>query len=138
MNLMYPKGGEAFLSGLVDWLNDNIKAVLVDTADYVPNFATDEFLADIPAAARVATSANLATKAVTLGVLSCADFSFPTVSGDPSEAVVFYQDTGVEGTSHLLLYYDTGVGLPQTPNGSTINVTVPTGADKLFRICAAP
>jgi hypothetical protein len=135
---MYPKAAEAFLSGLIDWIGDDIKCVLVDTDDYAANFATDEFLEDIAAGARVATSANLGSKTATLGVLDAADTSFPTVTGDPSEAVVVYQDTGDEGTSRLLLYIDTATGLPQTPNGSTINLSFSDGADKICRIVAAP
>jgi hypothetical protein len=71
-------------------------------------------------------------------VLDAADTAFPTVTGDPSEAVVIYQDTGTEGTSHLIAYLDTGVGLPQTPNGSNIDLTFPSGADKIGRLVAAP
>jgi hypothetical protein len=52
--------------------------------------------------------------------------------------VVVYQDTGDEGTSRLLLYIDTATGLPQTPNGSTINLSFSDGADKICRIVAAP
>jgi hypothetical protein len=125
-NLIYPKYKEALLNGDVNIELDgsNVKAVLVDLADYTYN-AADDFLADIAAGGRVATSGNLASKTTTNGTFDAADFTFTAVTGDPCEALVIYIDTGSAATSRLVAYYDTGVtGLPVTPNGGDINVTV--------------
>jgi hypothetical protein len=47
------------------------------------------------------------------------------VTGDVSEALILFIDTGTPGTSRLIGFYDAGVtGLPVTPNGGDINVTV--------------
>lgn len=133
-NALYDKGRQAFLSALIDWLNDNIKCVLVDAADYTVNLATHEFLSDIPAGARVATSGNLANKTATNGVADADDISFTAVSGDPSEALVIYQDTGNAATSRLIAYIDTATGLPVTPGGGNIPVTWDNGANKIFKL----
>jgi hypothetical protein len=133
-NALYDKGREGFLDGTIDWDTDDIKAMLVDAADYTVNLATDEDLADVPAAARVATSGNLASKTVTAGVADAADVTFSSVTGDPCEAIVIYQDTTVEATSRLIAYIDTATGLPVTPNGGDIQIQWDAGANKIFKL----
>ena len=122
--VIYPKFKEQALQGGVNLASGNIKAVLVDLADYTYS-AAHEFLSDVPAAARVATTGNLASKTFTNGTFDSADPSFTAVTGDVSEALILFIDTGTAGTSRLIAFYDTGVGgLPFTPNGGDINVTV--------------
>ena len=121
-NALYGLGRESFLKGEISWSSDNIKTVLVDLADYTANLSTDQFLSDIAAGGRVATSANLASKTTTLGSADAADVTFSAVTGDISEALVIYQDTGAAGTSRLIAYIDTATGLPVTPNGGDIQV----------------
>ncbi len=125
-NAVYPKYKEALISGSsnISLSSGNVKAILVDTADYTYSSAHD-FLDDVPGGAIVATSSNLGTKTVTNGVFDSADFTFSAVTGDQSEALILYIDTGSSATSRLVAYIDTGVtGLPVTPNGGDINVTV--------------
>jgi hypothetical protein len=120
-NALYDKAREGFLSGQINWSSDNIKAVLVDTALYSPSLSTHQYLSDIASGARVATSANLATKTVTNGVADAADITFSAVTGASIEAIVLYKDTGTAGTSRLICYIDSGVGgIPITPNGGDI------------------
>lgn len=121
-NALYAKGRESFLKGEISWSADNIKTVLVDTATYTVDLANHQFLSDIPAGERVATSANLTAKTTTAGTADAADVTFSSVSGDQSEALVVYQDSGAEGTSRLIAYIDTASGLPVTPNGGDISV----------------
>ena len=73
--------------------------------------------------ARETHSGNLASKTNVLGVCDAADVTFSAVSGDVSEAVVVYRDSGVAGTSELIAYIDTATGLPVTPNGGDITIT---------------
>ena len=133
-NALYGKGRQKFLEGGVAWLTDSIKAVLVDVADYTVQIDTHEFLSDIAGAGRVATSANMSAKTSTLGVADVGDFSFTAVTGDPSEAIIFYKDTGTAATSPLIAYIDTATGLPVTPNGGDINIQVDNGSNKLFKL----
>ena len=132
-NALYDTGRNAFLLGDIDWVADTIKVVLVDAADYTVNLSTDDFLADVPSAARVAT-ATLAGKSASAGVADASDVAFSGVTGDISEALVIYKDTGVEATSQLIAYIDTATGLAVTPNGGDINVTWDNGANKIFKL----
>ncbi len=133
-NALYDKGREAFLNGDIDWLNDDIRVILVDLADYTPNLATHDFLDDVPGAARVAVSGALASKTSTNGVADAADVTWSLVTGDQSEAIVLYKHTGVEATSNLIAYIDTATGLPVTPNGGDITVQWDNGANKIFKL----
>jgi hypothetical protein len=133
-NALYDKGREKFLTGAVSWSSDNIKVVLVDAADYTVNLTTHEFLSDVASGGRVATSGNLASKTTTAGVADAADVTFTAVTGDQSEALVIYKDTGSAATSPLIAYIDTATGLPVTPNGADITVTWDNGSNKIFKL----
>lgn len=133
-NALYGKGREGFLDGDIDWAANNIKCILVDTADYTVSIDVHDFLDDVPVVARVATSANFAGKTSALGVADANDVVFTAVSGDQSEALVIFQDTGIETTSRLIAYIDTATGLPITPNGGNITVSWDNGANKIFKL----
>ena len=123
-NALYTLGRESFLKGEISWSGDNIKTVIVDSAEYTPNLATDQFLSDVPAGGRATngTSANLASKTTTGGAAAAANITFSAVTGDISEYVVIYQDSGSEGSSRLIALIDTATGLPVTPNGGDITI----------------
>jgi hypothetical protein len=122
-NAIYPKWKEAVIQGSANSsLAGNVKAILVDLADYTYSAAHD-FLDDVPGGAIVATSANLGTKTFVDGLFDAANLTFSAVTGDQSEAVILYVDSGVTATSRLVAIFDTGVsGLPVTPNGGDINL----------------
>lgn len=131
---LYDYGREGFLAGDISWRDDNIKVVLVDVNDYTVDLAAHQFLSDVPAAARVATSANLSGKTVTDGVADANDVTLTTVSGDISEALVVYADSGTAATSRLILFSDEGVNLPITPNGGDIDVVWGNTANAIFKL----
>lgn len=133
MNALYDHGRQSFLEGGIAWLTDNIKVVLV-SAGYTVNLATDQFLTDVPAPSRIATSANLAGKTSAAGVANASNQTFPTVSGAAIIAAVIYQDTGSAATSKLIAYIDTATGLPVTPSGGDIIIEWDTGANKIFKL----
>lgn len=118
-NEVYPKAREHFMSGHIDMVNDTIKIVAVDTADYT-YATTHESLADIPSAARVSTTAAMTGKTITSGVFDADDPTFSAATGDEFEALVVYVDSGTEATSYLLCYIDTANGLPFTPSGADV------------------
>lgn len=132
-NGMYTKGIEALMQAGINLVSDTIKVVLVDSADYTVDLAAHDFLNDVPAGARVATQ-TLASKSVTGGAFDAADVTFSAVTGDPSEALIIYKDTGTESTSALIMYIDTATGLGVTPNGGDITVTWDNGTNKIFKI----
>lgn len=133
-NRLYDKGRQKFLEGGIQWLMHDIKAVLVDTASYTADFVNDEFLDDIPAGERIAISPNLTSRTSTSGIADAANITFTTVTGDQSEALVLYRDTGVASTSPIFAYIDSATGLPVTPSGGDVTVGWDDGADKIFKL----
>lgn len=122
-NAIYPLWKQELLQGTSGTsLTGDVRAILVDIADYTYSAAHD-MIDDVPALARVAISANLSTKTFVNGLFDADNLTFSTVTGDVSEAIILYLHTGVESTSRLIAYFDTGVtGLPVTPNGGDINL----------------
>lgn len=134
-NGLYAKGRQKFLEAGIAWLTDTIKVVLIDAADYTVDLANHEFLSSVAAGARIGTPQTLGGKSSTDGVADAGDATFPTVTGDQAEAILIYKDTGVEATSPLIAYIDTGVtGLPVTPSGGDIIVQWDNGANKIFKL----
>ena len=133
-NAVYDKARKAFLDKDIDMLDDNIKVVLVDTADYTVDLAAHDFLDDVPSDARVATSDNLSNKSTTGGVFNADDVTFASVTGDQAEALIIYRDSGSASTSQLIAYIDTSTGLPVTPNGGNIGVVWDNGSNKIFKL----
>lgn len=122
-NAMFAAGREGYLAGDLAWDTDNIKAVLVDHGTDTPVPATDSFLSDIIAGARVATSGNLTSKTTTGGTADAADVTISSVSGATVESIVVYEDSGVEGTSNLIVFIDTVTpAFPFTPNGGDVTI----------------
>ena len=113
-------------STAIDMDGDVIKASLVDAADYTFSAAHDEYSGgsrDVPLAGIVAESGALGSPTCTNGTFDTADFTWSSVTGDQSEDVILWDDTVVN--DRLIAFYDTGItGMPVTPNGGNINVTV--------------
>lgn len=109
----------------VDLIADNIKCLLVDSADDTPIQDTDEFHSDVAGAGIVATSGNMASKTGVLGAFDAADLTFSSVTGDSVEYLYGYKDTGTSGTSPLIWKIDDYSGQPITPNGTNITFQWP-------------
>lgn len=133
-NALFDSGRGFFLDGALAWSSDTIKLILVDHGTDTPVVATDDNLDDIGAGARVATSSALASKTSTAGVADAADVTLTAVSGASAESIVIYKDSGVESTSKLIAYIDTGTGLPVTPNGGDITISWSNGSSKIFKL----
>jgi hypothetical protein len=134
-NDLYPSARESFLTGEIDWMSDDIRIVLVDVG-YVYSSAHD-FLDDVGAGFRVATSSSLTGKDATGGVADASDVTLTAVSGDDIEGVIVYQHTGVDATSRLIAFYDllaSGVEIDVTPDGTDARVRWSNGATKMFMI----
>lgn len=124
-NAIYPKFKEALADDLanIDLNDSTVKVALIDLADYTYS-AAHQFFSDVAGAAVVGTPQTIANTTVTNGLFDGDDVVFPSVTGDPCEALILYIDTGTAATSRLVAFMDTGVtGLPVTPNGGNINVT---------------
>jgi hypothetical protein len=110
----------------IDMDGDTIKATLIDSADYTFSAAHDEYSGgstDVATAAKVAESSGLGSPTCSNGTFDTADFTWTAVTGDQSEAIILWDDTVTN--DRLVAFYDTGItGMPVTPNGGNINVTV--------------
>lgn len=131
-NGWYDSAKNRLINKELDLDTDDIRIVLIDTANYAVNRATHNKLADIPVAARVKeialTGRTLGVSSV--GAMDAEDAVLATVSngGQEAEALVYYKrvDNGSGGTSETLswpiAYIDTCPGLPVLPNGTNIRI----------------
>lgn len=132
-NALYSKGKEKMLSGAINFLSDTLKVALVKNT-YPQSLTGDEFFTSISSYV-LGTPQTLTSVAVALGVFDAADATFTAVtSGDTSEGVVIYKDTGVAGTSPLLAYIDTITGFPLATNGGDITIQWDNGTYKIFSL----
>lgn len=134
MSDLYPSVKSLLLTAGIDLENDaGIKAVLIDSADYTYSTAHD-FLNDVAVAARVGTPTALASRTInqpSAGVFDAADTTLTAVTGDPSEAILLFKDTGTEATSDLIAYID---GFSVTPNGGNIIISWDAGTSRIFAL----
>lgn len=131
---LYDKAREAFLNGDLDWLVDDIRVLFIDAADYTVDLALHDFLDDVPVAARVGTALALTGKTSAAGVADALDAILINVAGDQCEAILLYKHTGVDATSALIAYIDTGTGLPVTPVGTNITIEWSGAATRIFKL----
>lgn len=133
-NTLYDFARQRFLEAQINWLNDTVKVILVDSGAYTVQTAIHQYLSDIPTSARIAGPVTLTGKSTAGGAADANDCTFTSVSGNSIEAIVIYSDSGSEATSPLIAYIDTATGLPITPNGGDIIVTWDNGTNKIFKV----
>ena len=134
-NALFDKGRQAILEGAIAILTDNIKLVCVDHGVDAPIVATDDFLDDIGAGARIATSGNFASKTTTDGVFDAADVTLSAVAGASVESIVIYNDSPAgDAAKHLIAYIDVATGLPFTPSGGDVTIQWDAGANRIFKL----
>ena len=132
-NAIYPIAKKALLDADIDLSADTIKIVLC-TSSYTYSSSHD-FLNDVTAGYRVATSAALSSKTTTGGAFDAADVTYTALTGSTVTSWILFRDTGTESTSNLIAYFDTvsgGGALSYTPNGS--NFILQFGASGIFTI----
>lgn len=133
-NTVYPLAKQGFMSKQIDLVNDSIKVALL-TSSYTYS-AAHQFVSDLGANI-VARSVALTGKSVTNGVFNAASpVTAAAVTGSAVAKLAVFDDTpGTDGAKQLLQYIDTvSSGLPVTPNGGDINITIDSGANKIFAL----
>jgi hypothetical protein len=125
-NTAYNRFLQGLLAKELDLDSDSIKATLIDSADYTFSASHTTYATDVASGAKVAVSAALGSPSITSGVFDTADFTWSSVTGDQSEAVILWDDTpSTPVADPLCVFYDTGMtGMPVTPSGGDINFTV--------------
>lgn len=132
-NALYGLSKEKILSGAINLMTDTIKVRLVKNT-YAQNLTTDEFVSSVTKITGT-TDQTLTGKSIALGVFDASDVTFTAVaSGETSEGVVVYKDTGTEATSPVLAYIDTITGFPLATSGGNITVQWDNGAYKIFSL----
>jgi hypothetical protein len=131
-NALYPKAKEAFLNGSINMVANTITIALVDTGVYTYS-ASHQFRNEVSNSA-VISSTTLANKTITNGVFDADDATFSSVTGANCEALLIFQDTGIQTTSRLIAYIDSATGLPILPNGGDISVAFSSGSSKIFAL----
>ena len=119
----------------MDLDTDNFRFQLTDEGAAAFD-ATDQDLADIVAGLVTnGESANLSSLTVGVvndGVWDHADEVLTSVSGNESEAINYYLESGTDATSGLISNHDDWTNLPITPNGG--NITVAPAAGGVFAV----
>lgn len=134
----FDSGLVAFIQGDVDMLVDDIKVVALNSGYTFDR--THDFLSDITGGGSnvVVTSGNLASKTVTQvnnkAVFDAADVAFGNVNNGTVTQYVIYKDTGVAGTSQLILHVD---GYSQATNGGPLNLAWADTENKIFAVASA-
>ena len=125
-NALFSLTKGVILDGGINFGSATIKVDLLDTADDDPNVSTDDFYDDIAAGAAEETATLGSNTTSTTGTFDSADPTFSAASGDACEELLLWNDTGgASSTDHLVASYDTFTsGMPVTPNGGDITVTV--------------
>lgn len=131
-NALYDKGRQGFLDGSIDWDTDDIRLAAL-SAGYVPNLNTHQFVSDLGANI-VARSSALTSKTATDGVADAADVTLEAVSGAQITRLALFKHNASDAAARLIALFDTGTGLPVTPNGGPINVVWDNGANKIFKL----
>lgn len=133
-NALFDSARASFLTGALDWSSDTIKACLV--RGYTFNAAHD-FLDDVTGAGGtvVSTSSAFTGKTTTGGVADASDIVFSEApAGAAIPAIIIYKDGGTDAERALILYGDTGTGLPVTPDGSDITVVWSDSTTRIFKL----
>jgi hypothetical protein len=131
-NALYSKAKEAFLNGSINMVANTITIALVDTGVYTYS-ASHQYRNEVSNTA-VISSTTLANKTITNGVFDADDATFSSVTGANCEALLIFQDTGIQTTSRLIAYIDSATGLPILPNGGDISVAFSSGSSRIFAL----
>ena len=123
-SFFYTNGVAALLKAEIALESAVINATLIDDTDYVVDKDNDDFYDDVTVGGRVAVD-TLVNVTVTAGVatvtIDANDLTLGTVTGDESEAVVIWENTGgAETTDPLIMYLE--LVAPVTPNGGDIEL----------------
>lgn len=110
MGEMYDIARRQFAQKEIDWVNDTVMAQLLDigaaAGQYLPNYATHDFLDDIPSTAKISTPVALAGKQVmTNGALDALDPVFNSVSSSfpPIQGMLLYKQVLTGGNPDATL-----------------------------------
>lgn len=130
--VIYDHGKLELLDRTINWVSDTIKAMLV-TSSYIP-VASHTFVDSGAGGANPLTNEvsgagyarmTLGTKVIDLDAVNhrvrwkADNILWTAVNGFTAAAILIFKSTGVDTTSRLIAYIDSG-GYPKTANGSDL------------------
>jgi|26BtaG_2_1085354.scaffolds.fasta_scaffold00042_40 hypothetical protein len=133
----YLNAEDKMKDGSIDWVNDTVKAMFVNTQIY--NFdAAHSALSDISLSARVGKAASLTNKRFVFDAAAADDLYFEYLIGAMVGSLVLYKDNGEDDTSDLIVYIGNCFGMPFLPNGGDVTITWDRGLKKIFTLYDMP
>jgi hypothetical protein len=84
--------------------------------------AAHQFVADLTPANIVARSGALTGKTDANGLAQASSITFALIAAGQNCNIIVYKDTGVDATSQLLAFYDTGTGFPIPTSGGDVQI----------------
>lgn len=138
INDHYISGMDKIKEGLIDWVEDRVRVVFVDTQIYNVDIANHCVLSSIPLSARIATSKTMTGKRIVFGAADADPVCFEYVIGPMVGAMVLYKDAGKDCDSDLIAYIGKSFGMPFLPNGGDVTITWDRGLRKIFTLDNSP
>lgn len=138
VNRFYLNAEDKMKDGSIDWVNDNIKAMFVNTQIYNFDACAHCVLSDIPLSARVDIAVSLTNKRFVFDAADADDLRFEYLIGAMVGALVLYKDSGEDDTSDLITYIGNCFGMPFLPNGGSVTITWDRGLRKIFTLYDMP
>ena len=136
----YTSALEAFMSGAIDLDTAALKCAFVRGYTFS---ASHVFVSDVTGAGGTlnGTSAALANKTITGGVLDADDTVIATTASASNHTLILFQASAVTGgadvaasAQRLIAHFDTGTDLPIQPGTGDTPVTWSNGASKILKI----
>ena len=133
-NAFYPKALNKWAEGSIHWSSagsDTFTVHLVYSSGAGTNYTfstAHEFFSDIAATCHTSYTTGIVLTNTSCpdgdGAMDAADATFVSIDSDGTAigSVIIVKNTGTAATSPLLAYFDTGSGLPVTPDGNNITV----------------
>ena len=107
---VYTLGAEKIHENSIDFLNDTIKVMLLDTG-YTPAQNTDEFVSDIVADeetdgsySRQTLGSKTITQSGNIVKIDGGDITYSSLTSTNSKYAVVFKDSGADATSPLICY----------------------------------
>lgn len=136
---MFTPGIEGLISGAIDLDTASIKASLVRGYTFS---AAHTVVSDVTGAGGTlnGTTAALSSVSITGGVFDAADTSLSTTANATNHVLIIYQSSAVTGgadvgagSQRLIMYMDTGTGLPIQPGTGTVTITWDNGTNRIVK-----
>jgi len=123
-NVVYAKAKQALLEGDLDLTGQTLKVLFIKKSLYTPNFATNQYVSDVPSAAVVFRTANIIGVTAENGILDATDILEEYYTAGEFDAIILYQVGSFDGNSRLIFFIDQSEGLPFTGGSESLLLTL--------------